>query len=469
MSAMREQHDKQGHHAVEMDALDRGTVFAAACRALPVLAAPVTVLLVAATLTPPQQGFYYTFLSVLAMHTLLEFGLGTALQQLVSHEWAHLRFGPRGGAAGDPDAHARLSALVRFAAGWCTVVAAVTTVLLAAGGILFFRATSQPTDPGWGWLWILLSALTGLTMCLSPGWAILEGCDQIAEVYRFRLFQGIAFRLALWAALLTGGGLWALVAERAVTTLSSLIFFATRYRALFRSTLFARSRLPRLWRREILPLQWRYAVVSAAGHLPKFFIPTVFAWHGPALAGRLGMTWTLAGSLLSVSHAIVAARVPRFAILVARRQFRRLDRLFARVFIVCCAAFTTGAGVLLIAIGSLYAAGHFLAERFLPVSVAAVLFLGFLLQQVRYALWAYLRAHKREPFVGIAVLEAALTLPVLLVLVRTYGAAGVAAGHLLVAAAVLFPAAAVFHRSRTAWHGDRSVCCDRPRGNHGSV
>jgi len=174
------------------------------------------------------------------------------------------------------------------------------------GGYLFFKATTGTNGIVWESPWWILSLVAGGNIALSPGWSILEGCNEVKQVYRFRLVQGLLARVALWSIMLAGGGLWALVIDRGITLALTAGFFLYRYSSFFRHLFQCKFIHRQFWKNEIWPLQWRFAVVWISGYLPSLFIPVLFACQGPEAAGRLGMTWALASALLSVSHANTA-------------------------------------------------------------------------------------------------------------------------------------------------------------------
>jgi len=432
--------------------LDRAGVLAMVFRGLPLLTGPVTVVVISAAFDPEQQGYYYTFLSILAMQALLEAGLGGALQQITSHEWASLRLDERGRVTGEETARARLAALVRFGLRWYAVAASVAVVGFAIGGALFFGRDRGSSGVEWSAPWLAVSVLAGLNLFLSPGLSILLGCNQVKEVYGFRVLQGVWARVFLWAAMLGGLGLWALAVERAVYALLTLVFFVRRYAAFFAGLLRRLEARAGIWKHEIWPLQWRVGVVWIAGFVPSLFIPALFEVSGPEVAGRMGMTWQVATALMVVAYALVASRTPRMAMHVARREFVDLDRLFG---------LSLRTGVILLLLGSLAfvgilellaALGSPLAGRFLPIAPTMWILLALILQQLRHVLGAYLRAHKREPYVALSIVEAALLAAILWPLANAYGAAGLAIGFAVVAAVVFVPALVIFGRCRRRWH-----------------
>jgi len=101
--------------------LDRPALYAISFRALSIITGPVTVLVIASCFSLDMQGYFYTFNAIIAMQALLELGLGTAIQQIVSHEWAHLRFNASGGIEGDEAALGRLATVAHFALKWFSV------------------------------------------------------------------------------------------------------------------------------------------------------------------------------------------------------------------------------------------------------------------------------------------------------------------------------------------------------------
>ena len=171
----------------------------------------VTVSVVALTLTKEEQGCFFTFFSVLGLRVFVELGLGQVLVQFASHEFAKLRLTPQQGLEGDAEALSRLTSLGRSAIKWFFCGTFVFVVVAVCAGGMFFDGT--PSDVDWLGPWVVLCGLTGLRILLTPIWSILEGCNRVEQIYRFRFFDVICSSVALWVALGFGVGLWALVAS----------------------------------------------------------------------------------------------------------------------------------------------------------------------------------------------------------------------------------------------------------------
>ena len=190
--------------------VDRAVSYTLLSRGLQLILAPVSLLLVARFLSPVQQGFYYTFASLLALQIFFELGLSYVVLQFASHEKARLTWTERGTLEGDAAAKLRLGSLLRLALTWYGVAACLMVVLILPIGLVFFgRNSSAASGGGWQLPWIWLTLTTAGTMLVSPVFAVLEGCGLVAEVARFRTVQVGAAYGAAWLALFLGAGLLA--------------------------------------------------------------------------------------------------------------------------------------------------------------------------------------------------------------------------------------------------------------------
>ncbi len=432
--------------------IDRATVLGILARIWPLGAGTVNALLIASRFSPELQGYYFTFNNLLALQIFVELGLGTVIIQFTSHEWSRLGFDEHGGIVGNPEALSRLSSLAQAAFRWYTLAAALAALMLGLGGWTFF---SRQPQVGIDWLgpWLALSILTGFRLFLVPIWSLLEGCNQVAQAYTYRLIQNVLSSLALWSALLLGARLWTGPVTSAVALAWGIFFLSWRYRPFIRSLL-APARGPRVrWRADIWPLQWRIALTWLSGYFVfSLFTPVLFYFRGSVVAGQAGMTWSLVNALSAIAFLFVSTKVPRFGMLIARHAYGALDRLFLRSTLSSVVVASLGASVFGAGVYGLYAVDHPLAMRILPFAPTAMLLLAMVLNQIAFAMGAYLRAHKREPYLVILVVRAVVATVTTLLLGSRFGATGVAAGFLAVNGLTLIPASIIFYRCRAEWH-----------------
>ena len=119
--------------------IDGAVSFTIAARLLQVASSIGTVLLILHFLSPVEQGYYYTLLSLAALQTVFELGFSFVILQLAAHEAALLTIHPDGRVEGDGAAHARLASVLKLTLRWYSWAAvALTAVVLSCWpGILF--------------------------------------------------------------------------------------------------------------------------------------------------------------------------------------------------------------------------------------------------------------------------------------------------------------------------------------------
>ena len=84
-------------------------------------AGAVTVLMIARFLSTNEQGYYYTFFSLVALQIVFELGFSFVVLQMAAHERAQLTFTTDGDVQGDEIAHSRLASLLQKTVRWYSV------------------------------------------------------------------------------------------------------------------------------------------------------------------------------------------------------------------------------------------------------------------------------------------------------------------------------------------------------------
>ena len=388
--------------------IDRAVAFSISMRAWQLAAGPVSLMLIAVFFSDHEQGFYYAFANLMAMQAFLELGLNVVVLNVTSGQWAHLKLNEEGRAVGDPAALARLGNFFRQLLKWYTTISLLFVVGVGAAGYFFLQMRPDPSTDWYAPWWALTLFTAGRTWTW-PLVSVLEGCNRVTAVNRYRLAGAVLANLAVWTVMLCGGGLWAAAASAAVHVAVELHLALVKFRPLFTSLL-AVPRTPKLqWKLDVWPLQWRQAIIVSFQYFELSLLTLViFAYHGDVLAGQTGMTWTLATTLHAAALAWVQTRAPKFGALVAQENFKELDRLYRRVTTLAVAAALAG----LVAIGCLVAGldkfnielrHHRLADRVLPLSTVLVFLAVMTLKVPPYCMAFYIRAHRREPLLPISV------------------------------------------------------------------
>ena len=411
--------------------LDRAIAFTVLARGWSTIAGVVTILLIAHFLTLAEQGYYYTFASLVALQIVFELGFSFVILQLAAHERAHLNIRQDGSITGDSIAHSRLASVFQKSVRWYSVGAVLMAALLLPAGMHFFALHRQPgAQVAWQMPWIAAVLATIFTFQMDPIFAFLEGCGRIPEVARMRFAQAVTGSLMAWTTLCLHHGLFAPAMVISGQALAGGYFLFTQRKLLL--PLFRRNTAGNIvsWRHEIWPFQWRIAISWLCGYfIFQLFNPVLFAYRGATEAGQMGMSLTIASALSAIALAWMNTKASPFGTLVARREFVALDRIFFRTLWQSALLLAIGAVVVILGIAVVAQRAPHLAVRILPLPVFAVLLATTLCNHVVFSEAIYLRAHKREPFLPLSIAVGGLTACSTLLLAKFWGAPGVTLGY----------------------------------------
>lgn len=435
--------------------IDRAVGFTILARGWASVAGLVTVALIARFLSPSEQGYYYTFGSLIALQIVFELGFSFVILQMASHERAHLTISSADVISGDSVAHDRLASVLQKTVCWYSSAAVLLAVFLLTAGSYFFSAHEHAGDHVfWRIPWYTAALAATLTFQLDPFLSFMEGCGFVPNVARVRLAQAVTGSSLAWMALIAHHGLFA--PTMVISGNAGVAFiWLFRRRHLLLPLLRRKPGENRIhWMKEVWTFQWRIAVSWLCGYfIFQLYNPVLFAYRGAVTAGQMGMSLSLANALISVAISWVNTKAAPFGAMIARREYEQLDRLFfksAKQSLAVCAA-----GAVIVWSGAIYLnwARIPLAHRVLdPVSLG-ILLANSLISVIVFAEATYLRAHKQEKFLLPSVLGAVLTGSSTYFLGRDYGAIGIVTGTLLVSLMMGLPLGTyIFLKYRRIWH-----------------
>lgn len=384
-----------------------------------IIAGGVMVLVIPATLTPQQQGYYFTFASLLGLQIFFELGLNQVITQITSKELA-LR---APGASDDTDPHvARIRSTMAMLRKWYRIAAFLFFVVSMLAGMTLFGHEGSLPAAEWLGPWVSLAGFTAINLYFSPMLAVTEGCGQVGQVARLRLAQSMIGFVLTWASLFAGAGLWAIPINAFVA-----IFWTSRWLNDKHHVLRMFGDLKRAstthaidWKREVLPFQWRIAVSWMSGYLMyQLFTPLTFIHLGAAIAGQLGLTIAIFTAIQSLGVSWFSARIPAMTAYISQNDRRQLDALFRATFVRATGLTFAGCVAVLGAVAAMHALHLQLVGRLVDVATMCAIALGTVANTAIYGAATYMRAHGKEPMLPVSVTAAVLTL----------GAAYVASRH----------------------------------------
>lgn len=416
----------------------------------PLLAAPLTIALVAHRLSLGEQGLYYTFSNLVALQVFVEMGLSVVLVQVTSHQQAKCQ--QEAGNSERSIETGRIGLILRMAAKWYLMAAGIFVSGVGAVGCYFFETTNI-SGISWVLPWWCLCGSTALNLVLTPFFAILEGLNQIKAVAFTRLAQTIFASGATILALVLGYGLYALAVGSLARAMIGAIMLAVSHRARFVGLLRAQRVEGGIsWMKDIWPLQWRIAVSWVSGYFIYSMLgPIVFRACGASEAGRFGMTWVLASFVEVPAQVWIRTHVPQFSRLIARGEVVTADRMFRRLCLLAVALSFAAA----VAIGFAIAYAHWrhwnISDRLLDTYTAAVLLLQRVINTSIIALATFVRSFNKEPLMISATVTAGLVACVVPFAAADWGVQGVAWSYLCVTVLWAAPSTVyVYHKNRAA-------------------
>lgn len=434
--------------------LDRAVGFSVLARFWSSAAGLVTVALIARFLSPAEQGYYYTFGSLVALQILFELGFSFVILQLASHERAELSISSDYEITGNPVAHARLASVIQKSVRWYSVAALfMATTLLPAG--FYFFSTHQHAGQAVHWQlpWCFSALMAALNFQLDPLLSFLEGCGYVPEIARLRFLQSVTGSLLAWAALMTHHGLFA-PSMMLLGMASASLVWLLRKRKLLLELLRHDSGANRIiWSEEVWPFQWRIAVSWFCGYfLFWIFNPVLFAFRGPVEAGQMGMSLSLANAIQAVAVSWVSTKSAPFGTLIARKAYHQLDKTFFQALRQSSAV--SIAGALCAWMGCVFLnVQHFRFAHRLLDPVALGILLVYMLANVVIAAQAYyLRAHKQEVLFTNSVVGAIGVTTCTFLFARHYGAIGIVVSCCVLNLLGLVWSTHKFLKYRELWH-----------------
>ncbi|MBI3144819.1 MAG: hypothetical protein HYZ18_06030 [Pseudogulbenkiania sp.] len=370
-----------------------------------IVAGGVMVFMIPLFLSPSEQGFYFTFSSILASQIFFELGFSYCITQIVSHECAYLHEQADGSWQGDKRHLERVHSLLILVRRWYRVVALCFLLGVGSFGLVFFgHSPASDSVRHWTVAWLIIVLSTSVYIAITPFQAITEGFGCVKEVAGLRLTQSMLGYPLAFIALSQHLGLLAITVPPVINALCSARWYQKSTARRMLSDPIPTGSAAIHWRTEILPFQWRIAVSWISGYfIFQLFNPLIFAYQSPVAAGQIGFSMAVFSSIVTLSMSWINAKVPEISRLRARREQLALNRLFGRIVAVST-AFNLSASLTFIAVVLVMQnLGVPLAARLADLPVLGLLALISLANHLIFALAAYMRAGKTEPMLANSV------------------------------------------------------------------
>jgi hypothetical protein len=360
-------------------------------------------------MSPIEQGYYYTFSSLVGMQVLFDLGFASVIVQFVAHEFAHLTLDKQFNLSGSDQNIARLCQLQAMLKKWYKYISVTFFLVATLLGVVFFELNDPDHAMIWFAPWVSLVFFASVNLYFNSKIAIFEGLGQIHRVTKVKLIISILAYATLWVVLILGGGIWISVVMPIVSSVG-LIFWIYRNEILKDRIIISQHDVGGIdWVRDVLPLQWKIALSSACGYLIfSLFTPIIFANQGPAEAGKIGVTLSIFTTLHLLGSSWISAKVPILPTLIAHNDFISLNKIFKKAL---TQSLLYTSLLCLVAIFVIYYIGIyeiFPSQRLAGIDIAILLAIVAICNTTIYSLAVYMRAFKKEPMLFNSLTMAAL-------------------------------------------------------------
>ena len=440
--------------------IDKAILFTLLGRGLQIGTALFTVVFIARYLSPEEQGFYYTFGSIVAIQVFFELGLTQIITQFVAHEFSHLKIEEDLSVIGDDKYLSRLSSLLHFCGKWYLVFAFFLALGLVIAGVWFFNYyEKENVGIIWELPWVILAIGTALNFLLSPIIAFIEGLGKVKEVAQIRLVQLVIDPIVIWGGLAIGSKLFVSGADAIcrVIVVAVILFKSPFYKIL--KNIWKSQKDERVsYLEEIFPYQWRIALSWISGYfIFQLFNPVLFAVEGAKVAGQMGMTLAALNGLQAMTMSWINTKVPQMSGYIELRNYAALDDLFYRTkkqmtFVGTMVIVLFVLVIYLLQSYNIVFLGMRIGDRFLPIlPMLGMAWASWTMIPINC--WAvYLRCHKKEPLLANSVTVGVLCCISTIILGNIYGLMGMVIGFALLRFVSLTWIHAVFKEKKILWH-----------------
>ncbi len=448
-------------HIAQRIGMDKSIAYSSGGNIIGGVTSVLVLLFIGTFLSECEQGFYFTFNSIIAIQVFFDLGLTGIMTQYVAHEQAHLEWADNKVVLlGDKKYLSRLASLLSFSVKWFGIISFVFLFAIIVVGFVFFQHYEYDVDIEWKTPWCLLCLGTAINMFLAPIMAYIMGLGKVDDVMRIRFYKLIIIPLITCVGLWLGAKLYVLGIASLATAIYNLLQVTNTQLGRILKGIWKTQISERVsYMKEVFPYQWKIALSWISGYLIfQLFNPVLFATDGPAVAGQMGMTLQILNAIIGLAMAWVNTKVPLFSRLIEMKQYRELDMIFNRTLKQVSAVslsllLVMLAGVVLLHLTDIRIGGVALYSRVLKEDALLLMMGAMLANMIVSSLATYLRCHKQEPMLIQSVTMGVLTMASTFLLGHAFGLYGITTGYFILCSLVSLPwTCFLFMKYKTIWH-----------------
>ena len=440
--------------------MDKSIAYSSGARIIQAFTGVASIIFISKYLTGIEQGFYYTFGSIVAIQVFFELGLTGIITQYVAHEASHLTLNNLQQFEGEEKYRSRLSSLLRFSVKWYAIISILLLIALTFTGFMFFeRYDKSEGAVSWRLPWVLISLGTAIKLFQSPLTSLLMGIGKVKEMSKIGFYQQIILPASAWIGLACGFKLYVVGISTILATLIWNVYVSRTSMQQILINLWKEKITARIqYMQEIFPYQWKIALSWISGYfIFQLFNPVLFATEGAVVAGQMGMTLAALNGIQALSMSWQNTKVPLYSKLIALKDYTQLDIIFNRTlrqmtsvcFVLLCIMIVVIWGIryLNIHLGEVP-----LGNRFLDYIPMLLMMIPLFINQYISSWATYLRCHKKEPFLINSICTGIASCLSTFILGKYFGLYGVTGGYCFITIAFLPWGYHIYTTKKRQWH-----------------
>lgn len=440
--------------------LDKAIAYTSGNGVINALIGILSVVIYASCLTKEEQGYYYTFVSVMTIQGFFELGFTGIMTQFVAYEHAHLTWGIDGLILlGERKYLSRLASLLHICIKWYAIVAVLFLITLQIAGTFFFQEYGKDEGIEWKTPWLIISIINAWGLFIAPLFSFIRGMDFVKEMAKMGFYRTIVNTIVLWCCLLLGLKLYSMAFAAIVSALYVIIYFMThKFSKILLYVWKVDVQEKVSYMKEIFPYQWKIAMSWISGYFVfNFMNPVIFATVGSVAAGQFGMSLSVLNQIRNFSMSWIGTKIPLMSRLIALKDYIQLDKIFNRTVkqeILVCVSLLALFWITIFFLNEsqLSFNNTILAERFLPYCPLFLVSIPVVFQAVTDNFATYLRCHKKEPFLVYSIVNGIASATSILILGKYFGLYGITSGYCILAI-FFFPWGYwIYKTKKTKWH-----------------
>lgn len=363
------------------------------------ISGPLMLLLIPLYLTEEQQGYWYLFGSIAALSTFADLGFSNIILQFSAHEYASLKIGNEGLLEGQPENIKKMGSFLRFVIRWLSTICAIVYPIIFIVGIYFLvrdKVLSIYIVP-----WIIYSIGSLINFFNNSVLSFIEGMDQISKIQKSRLIVAIINSVVVISSLLLHLNIFALALGMILSASFMFVTIFKTFGKILKQLWMESTDFIYPWKKEILPLFKKYVLSFASGYfLFQIYTPLMHYFHGPVYSGKIGISMSLVSSMFSFSTIFVYTITPRINMLIEKKDWYELDKLFTKRLLFSAISYLIIANCFFVFITLFIKIPliNKIVNRFLPWQGLLILISAYFIQVFINSWAVYLRGHKIEPY-----------------------------------------------------------------------